>query len=401
MSCDRPCIDSGCRDLAQGSRISATRGRRGPPITPFLVGLWFGAKGIKAKVSPTYVSYRTKLMEVVKNYDGFSNLTARQSQSWNGLTDDSDSATYTNNRRSGWGYDADGRNTTIDTRTNTFDSAGRQTLMVAQQVLWNGNHITVNQTSVYDGDGARIQDVSSGVTTYYLRSSVLGGAIIEELDNNGQKKAGYVCLPCGQLLATQTPGSPNMVTWKHNTPAGTTEYTANSYNNATGRTEFDPLGADLTLSAPPGPPPGEGAGDAGVGHFGGLMDKRWSDFFNLESGFTVNGFSISSSEAMFYLNFGTGNKGLNSVSAKGVADALGAVFAGPGASKSSFGSPGVEGTPGHQTLEWGWTKLEETGPLVYTLVSTTYSGTSAIPGSIVTLASSVQVQPQNYAVQFQ
>jgi YD repeat-containing protein len=323
-------------------------------------------------------------------YDGFSNLTARQSQSWNGLTDDSDSAAYTNNRRAGWGYDADGRNTTIDTRTNTFDAAGRQTLMVAQQVLWNGNHITVNQASGYDGDGARIQDVSSSVTTYYLRSSVLGGAIIEELNNSGQKNAGYVCLPGGVLLATQTPG---VVTWKHNTPAGTTEYTANSYNNATGRTEFDPLGANLSLSAPPDPPPSEGAGDVGVGHFGGIMDQRWSDFFNLESGFTVNGFSISSSEAMFYLNFGTGNKGLNSVSASGVATALGVKFAHAGASKVAFGNPGVEGTPGHQTLEWGWTKLGETGPLVYTLVSTTYSGTSAIPGSIVTLASSIQASP--------
>ena len=33
-------------------------------------------------------------------YDGFSNLTARESQSWNGQTDDFDSAAYTNNRRS-------------------------------------------------------------------------------------------------------------------------------------------------------------------------------------------------------------------------------------------------------------------------------------------------------------
>jgi len=81
-------------------------------------------------------------------YDGFSNLTARQSQSWNGLTDDSDAATYTNNRRDGWGYDADGRNTTIDTRTNTFDAVGQQSVMTAQQVLWNGNHITVEQTGV-------------------------------------------------------------------------------------------------------------------------------------------------------------------------------------------------------------------------------------------------------------
>jgi len=217
---------------------------------------------------------------------------------------------------------------------------------------------------------------------------VLGGAIIEELDNAGQKKAGYVCLPSGQLLATQTPASPNMVTWKHNTPAGTTEYTANSYNSATGRTEFDPLGADLTLSAPPDPPPSEGPGDVGVGHFGGIMDKRWSDFFNLESGFTVNGFSISSSEAMFYLNFGTGNKGTSSVSATGVADALGVAFAGAGESKSRFINPGVEGTPGHQTIEYQW--VNNDGESIKVPVPTAYSGTASMSGSIVTLASSVQ-----------
>lgn len=41
-------------------------------------------------------------------YDAFSNLNARQRQSWNCQTDDSDAATYSNNRRAGWGYDADG-----------------------------------------------------------------------------------------------------------------------------------------------------------------------------------------------------------------------------------------------------------------------------------------------------
>jgi YD repeat-containing protein len=322
-------------------------------------------------------------------YDAFSNLTARQSQSWGGQTDDSDAATYTNNRRGGWGYDADGRNTTIDTRTNTFDAVGQQTLMVAQQVLGNGHQITVSQTSGYDGDGARIQDISSSVITYYLRSSVLGGAIIEELDNAGQKKAGYVCSPGGQLLATQTPASPYMVTWKHNTPAGTSEYTANSYNTATSRTEFDSLGADVSLSAPADPPPDQGPGDVGVGHFGGLMDKRWSDFFNLESGFIENGFSMSTSEAMFYVNFGTGRRltDIVGVTGKDVANALGASFALPGV---PFATPGVEGIPGHQTIEYK--SVNDGGESIVVPVPTAYSGTASISGSIVMLASSVQAQ---------
>jgi hypothetical protein len=186
-------------------------------------------------------------------YDPFSNLTTRQSDSWNGQTSASDSASYTNNRRAGWGYDTDGRNTAIGTRSNAFDAAGRQTQMTAQQVLWNGNHITVSQTTGYDGDGASVYEVASGVTTYHVRSSALGGQIVEELNNSGQKTVGYVCLPGGQLLATQTSNPSQLVTWKHNTAAGTGEYTMNTYNPGIGRTEFDPSFCQMlcTRESPP------------------------------------------------------------------------------------------------------------------------------------------------------
>jgi YD repeat-containing protein len=231
-------------------------------------------------------------------YDGFSNLTARESQSWNGQTDDFDSAAYTNYRRGGWGYDADGRNTTIDTRTNTFDAVGQHTLMTAQRVLWNGNHITVNQTSGHDGDGATIQDVSSGLATYYLRSSALGGAIIDEINSSGQKNAGYVYAGATELAKQ----SDNSVTWKHNTAAGTGLYTTSSNNNAIGRTELDPLGADISLTAPPDPPPSEGEGDIGAGHIGGIMDARWTDFFNVSSGCSAAGVAASCSGSMAQTN---------------------------------------------------------------------------------------------------
>ena len=231
-------------------------------------------------------------------YDGFSNLTARESQSWNGQTDDFDSAAYTNYRRSSWGYDADGRNTTIDTRTNQFDAVGRHTLMTTQKVLWNGSHVTVNQASGYDGDGATIQDVTSGVATYYLRSSALGGAIIDEINSSGQKNIGYVYAG-GTELAAQ---SDNSVSWKHNTAAGTGLYTTNSNNNTIGRTELDPLGADISLTAPPDPPPSEGEGDIGAGHIGGIMDARWTDFFNLSSGCSAAGVAASCSGSMAQTN---------------------------------------------------------------------------------------------------
>ena len=137
---------------------------------------------------------------------------------------------------------------------------------------------------------------------------VLGGQIIEELSSSGEKNAGYVYAG-RQLLATQTPNYPtNMVMWKHQTPVGTGEYTTNTYIPAIGRTEFDPLGADLALTAPEEPPPDEGNGDVGAGHFGGLMDARWADFFNLSSGCTIDFKRTMCSEAMLWINTGAGEQ---------------------------------------------------------------------------------------------
>jgi YD repeat-containing protein len=214
-------------------------------------------------------------------YDAFSNLTARQSDLWNGVFSDTDSASYADFRREGWGYDADGRNTTIDTRTSTFDAVGRQTSMLANEVLPNGTLHLVTQTKGYDAEGAMVHEAVSGVSRYYLRSSVIGGAIIEELGSDGQKNVGYVYTALGTQLARQYAGS---VTWKHNTPAQASQYTSNSASSAIGRTEFDPLGADVPLTEPITAPPNEGEGDLNFGRFAALMDARWSDFRNLAAG---------------------------------------------------------------------------------------------------------------------
>jgi hypothetical protein len=328
-------------------------------------------------------------------YDGFSNLTGRESDSWDWQTSDFDSATYTNNRRVGWGYDADGRNTTIDTRTNTFDAAGRQTHMTAQQVLLNGNHITVNEDFQYDGDGAQVFDSASNLTTYYLRSSLVGGRIIEELNSSGQKVVGYIYGPSGQELARQ---SSSVVTWRHLTPHHTTLCETYSGNSSFVRTEFDPVGADVAIQPPTQPPPAEGDGDIGAGHFAGIMDARWADFFNTSSGFVVDGHEVSASEAMFYINFGTGNSlrdtaGMTAEAfANAVLSSLGPeAFAPAGTSVIHINVSGIEGTPPHSTIEWQWVNYQ--GQWVYAPIPTAYSGTTAISGSILTLA--LQVTPQN------
>jgi YD repeat-containing protein len=232
-------------------------------------------------------------------YDPLSNLTGRASDTWDGGAHLIDTSSYSNNRRTDWGYDADGRNTSIDARSYAFDAAGQMANMTGQQWLFN-HYNTVSQTSGFDGDGWKVQEVTNGVTTYYLSSSMLGGAIIEEMSSGGQKNVGYVYAG-GQLLAKQ---SNNQVTWKHSTPAGTSEYLTFNDNSTSGRNEFDPLGANLALQYSPPPENPESEGDIGVGHFGGIMDARWADFFNLSSGCAKEGVAASCSGFMDSVNSG-------------------------------------------------------------------------------------------------
>lgn len=231
-------------------------------------------------------------------YDVFSNLTERQSDNWN---QDAlfDGATYTNNRRDGWGYDTDGRNTTIGTRTYTYDADGQLALMTGQR--WAINHyVNVSQALGYDGDGNKVQEVLSGQTTYYLRSSVLDDAVVEEIDGSGQKSVGYVYSNSGVLLARQVAAGPSSyMAWKHSTPMGTGQY---DYNVGGGfgtgaqqRVEFDPLGADVGLEAPNPPDTNGGEGEIGSNHIGGILDARWSNFFDLSGGCTARGVAASCS----------------------------------------------------------------------------------------------------------
>jgi hypothetical protein len=65
----------------------------------------------------------------------------------------------------------------------------------------------------YDGDGLRGKRVENGYATNYLRSSVLGGQVVCELNSGGGWTRGYVYLG-GQMLAVQN-GS---VYWIHQEP---------------------------------------------------------------------------------------------------------------------------------------------------------------------------------------
>ncbi|MEK6301043.1 MAG: hypothetical protein AABO41_10005 [Acidobacteriota bacterium] len=114
----------------------------------------------------------------VYQYDSFDNLTSRTNRFWT-QSDDGYTATYVNDRNIAWNYDSAG-NIKDDTMSHTYDVVSRQT---------NAHDITTNIDQSYDGDSRaakRVENRAGYISTiYYLRSSVLGGKPVTELNTAG------------------------------------------------------------------------------------------------------------------------------------------------------------------------------------------------------------------------
>ena len=199
------------------------------------------------------------------SYDAFGNLTLRSGIMWNNWMSDTE-AVYVNNRRQPddgqTSYDSAGNETGYYEYEQTqsdvkFDAAGRRRESVNKRwsffpgpspghydwrTIW-----TIQQD--YDGDGQRVKQTENYATIYYVRSSVLGGAVVTEINqtNNGTEKTGYVYALGGMLAQQHDPA----------TGADTVKY--NYANPVTGATrgavdsEPDPFGVDAGLTAPPEP----------------------------------------------------------------------------------------------------------------------------------------------------
>ena len=114
-----------------------------------------------------------------------------------------ETTTYTNNRRNGFTYDAAGNLTNDLGQTFTYDATG-------QQATASYSGYSLQQT--YDGDRLRVKVENTSST--YLRSTVLGGQIVAELNSSGAMTRGFV-YQGGQLLAVQ---QNNQVSWVHEDP---------------------------------------------------------------------------------------------------------------------------------------------------------------------------------------
>src|SRR5207237_8451526 len=110
------------------------------------------------------------------------------------------------NQRNIFSYDAAG-NLTNDLGQNfAYDVTGQQT-----SASYSG--YSLNQ--YYDGDGLRVKKTENGTTTtWYLRSTVLGGHVVAEINGSGNLTRGYVYQGSSVLAVQQS----NAVYWMPEDP---------------------------------------------------------------------------------------------------------------------------------------------------------------------------------------
>lgn len=160
---------------------------------------------------------------------------------------DSLTASYTNHRRAGVSYDADGRLTQDDDLQYQYDAAGRK-------VEVSNYEGAITQS--FDGDGQRIKQVqtvtnpASSEVTYYLRSSVLRGATVTELYATGNKKQTLVYAGSAVIARQQVALGPNI--WGRISQSVAWQYSEPVTGSARGDdpTELDPMGVDAGLINP-------------------------------------------------------------------------------------------------------------------------------------------------------
>ena len=191
-------------------------------------------------------------------YDAFGNLTGRSGSYYNYMNAQpsfSDTATYVNNRRTGWTYNANGQllstpaSSTDQARSMTYDAAGNLTNMVETRTS-----STVTYSAAYDGDDEIVFETNTtspgtSESAYAVRSTVLDGEVLTRVDQSGNKKVTHVPT-FGLLIARQVihQGSP-VVGISYRNPHG---------NREAGLNVSDPLGNFIPFQGfgDPRPPAG-------------------------------------------------------------------------------------------------------------------------------------------------
>jgi YD repeat-containing protein len=240
----------------------------------------------------------------IYSYDVWNNM-SRTGHHWEVPVGDTPS--YSNDRRSDWTYDSSGNVLTTDYGWNvhSYNAAGQE--HGYEESGFQGTDTgyflydnTIQQT--YNGDGeagkrieTRYTETEAGpqnnsvATVHYLRSTVLGGAVVTAVDDGGVKYEGNVYAGGQKIMDTGGGGLRNV-----NPVTGAWVNTLNGWGVIGGtRTELDPLGADVGAWNPY-------VTETSYSDIMGpqsLYEER-GNAFNLGHGCALDGISISCSEAM-------------------------------------------------------------------------------------------------------
>lgn len=182
-------------------------------------------------------------------HDVWDNLVNRTTRFWS--TSDVFTATYVNDRNPQWQYDGGGNLVQDTSRRITMDAAGRPTLSADLT-----SPAKLEQS--FDGEGQSVKHVETRpnrtfpdrvgqvITLYNVRSSVLGGAVVTELNASGQKLRGYVYRG-GEVIATE---QGNLIRWVAQNPVTGSRLEMDTNGATTSATELDPMGVDVGVSDP-------------------------------------------------------------------------------------------------------------------------------------------------------
>lgn len=208
-------------------------------------------------------------------YDAWGNTKQRENQYW------SQADTYEvdfdehNRRRNEFGlidsHDAQGNVVGDPTVVYTYDTAGHNLSVTDNSTSWveqghdGAGQIVKRREERHDDNG----QVSSVEVNYYVPSTVLGGAVVSELDGQGGKVRSRVYAG-GEVLAELLPG---WVAWRHEEPMTGKRGESNRDGQfSDSGLLFDPMGVNLGDGPPlviPGTEPTE-VGNGVMSLLGGL-----------------------------------------------------------------------------------------------------------------------------------
>jgi RHS repeat-associated protein len=186
--------------------------------------------GLRAYQNPPIQQHEYGPYAQLRFYDVWGNQVQRIG--WGGANP-SLTASYTNNRKDGHQYDFAGNLTGDGGQEFTYDATGQQAWATAG-----------NTSQEYDGNALRTRRVENGQTTYYLRSTVLGGQVVAEIDQWGGRTRGYVYAGT-QLLALQQYGG---VEWVHQDMVTKSQRLTNIYGTVISLVDLDPWGGETAAS---------------------------------------------------------------------------------------------------------------------------------------------------------